>query len=145
MSVLQAIARPGHDLHQAATTFLNNAAGRALTISRATYMEALCSWSKQQVKAVLQRYGIAFDATVGLEQIVPMARRLQRAFVGTNRVLEDTDAMQIAGAVLGERTWVTADITAYYRAVDLGVSAQYVGSAEKMANAARYVREAVTY
>jgi hypothetical protein len=143
-SVLNSLAKTSSSQHQAALDFLARNGTRPLTITRATFMEALGSYSKGQLKELLSRFKISFDPTVGIEQIGALSRRFQDAFKGTRRAISDTDAMQMAGAVLSKRRWVTADIGAYKRAVDLGIDVEYVGDAAQRAQQAKYVRQPVT-
>ncbi|MGN9908999.1 SpvB/TcaC N-terminal domain-containing protein [Phytohabitans sp. LJ34] len=144
-SVLSALGKSADANHQAAKTFVALANGRPLTISRATYKEALGAASKHQVKEVLRKYNIAFDATLSLERIGAFAQRLRAGVTRAGRSLSDTDAMQMAAAHLQNRIWITADRDAFRRAVDLGIQARYVGSPDQMATASRYVRQPITY
>jgi predicted nucleic acid-binding protein len=120
---------------------MNKPAG--LTINRHTYQKLLANFSKDQLKAVRETYGIRLIRDVELPQLGDVASRLQRAFAGTGRAISAEDARVAATAFLRNEQLVTADLQFFKRAKDLGLDVEFIGGGAAARNAASYVPQLV--
>jgi hypothetical protein len=100
----------------------------------------------QELQDLEQQYGMRLRADLSLAQIDLAAARLQAAFQGDplRRNLSMADARIAAGAFLKSEGLATGDLQLFKRCRDLGLNAEFIGSARALARAIAYIPQLIT-
>ena len=142
-NLLQALIDHTHVNHAAAKAYALANESSGLSVNRSAYREFLQSFSKDQFNALRQEYRIRLIREIPLEELQSTSSRLQRAFTD-GRTVSDADARVAASAYLRGERLATNDRQFFYRARDLGLDVEYVGTGEAAARAANYIPRPVT-
>jgi len=114
----------------------NRAAGLSYNVS--TRFEYLVGGTRAELRLLENRYGIALSRDYSLAEIQDTGRQLRSAFTD-GRVLGYWDSQVAATAYLTGDRMATTDLQFYKRALDLGLSVDFVGTGRALSRANNYV------
>lgn len=115
-NVLSHLANPSHQNHAAAVAYANANKAAGLSVNRHAYREFLVNFSKDQFKMLKDKYGIKLIREISLEEIEIVGKRIEDAFVGTDRSISASDARVAASALLRGEKLATNDLQFFKRA-----------------------------